>query len=231
MNLSIIIPCYNEINTLETVIKRVRQYAPNCELIIVDDGSSDGSKECLTRLQSTYRLILFFHSQNQGKGASLQTGFKHASKDIILIQDADLEYHPKDYAALIYPIQHGDADVIFGSRFLEKSIWPSRHIFKWANYLLTWLSNKFTGLALTDMETCYKVFKRDIIQSIQLKEKGFGIEPEITAKLAKRNLNIKEVPISYVPRDSNSGKKIGFKDGLWAIWCIIYYGMSSNSNT
>ena len=226
--LSIVIPVYNEANTLEQIIKRV--HSANVlnlkkEIIAIDDGSNDDSYKVLERLQSEYDLIIHKHQQNSGKGSALHTGFKLATGDIVLIQDADLEYNPDEYERLLEPFLKYDADVVYGSRFMGSD--AHRVLYYWhyiGNKLLTTLSNMFTNLNLTDMETCYKAFRREVIQGIQLKQKRFGFEPEITAKIARqKDLKIFEVGISYNGRKYDEGKKIGWKDGLQAIWCILRY--------
>ena len=228
-SLSVIIPCYNEIRTIELVLKRVLNgpVTPQ-EIIVVDDGSTDGTREFLQAHETDFNLILCFHAKNQGKGRALKTGFDKASSDIIIIQDADLEYNPKDYSDLISPIINKKADVVYGSRFISGK--PHRTLYFWhfkANQFLTFLSNMFTNLNLTDMETCYKVFRKDIIKQVSINEKRFGVEPEITAKISKLNCIIYEVGISYEGRTYNEGKKIGVKDGIWAIWCILRYNLFS----
>jgi glycosyltransferase involved in cell wall biosynthesis len=228
MNLSIIIPCYNEFNSIETVLTRIQKHAPEAEVIIIDDGSNDGTKSWLEDNLTKYNYTLLVQEKNSGKGSCLQRGFKKATKDIIIIQDADLEYDPADYKKLIQPILDGKADVVYGSRF--KGEQAQRALYFWnyvANKFLTFLSNLFNNLNLTDMETCYKVFRRECIQSLTLHEKRFGIEPEITAKIAKKRYRIYEVGISYEGRRFEEGKKIGIKDGFWAIWCIVRYGIFS----
>jgi glycosyltransferase involved in cell wall biosynthesis len=224
MNLSVIIPCYNERSTIESLLKAVRFHAPLAEVIVVDDFSTDGTREWLVLNQEMYAIKLFKHAKNSGKGAALQLGFSRATQDIVIIQDADLEYDPADYQKLIRPILDNKADVVYGSRFKDnlglKNFYFSNY---WANKFLTLLSNLFNQLNLTDMETCYKVFRRDVIQELKLREQRFGIEPEITAKIAKKKLRIFEVAISYQGRRFSQGKKIGFKDGVWAIFCIVRY--------
>jgi len=228
MSISIIIPSFNEINTIETILKRVRSQVPNAEIIVIDDGSTDGTPLWLETNSKMFNLSYFLHKKNKGKGAALRLGISKATQDIIIIQDADLEYDPKDYPKLLKPIQDNIADVVYGSRF--KGDQPQRALYFWnfvANKFLTLLSNLFNNLNLTDMQTCYKVFKRDVITGIKLYENRFGIEPEITAKFAKKKCRIYEVGISYQGRRFEDGKKIGFKDGIWAIWCIIRYGVFS----
>ncbi|UCE39960.1 MAG: glycosyltransferase family 2 protein [Candidatus Aminicenantes bacterium] len=224
MKLSIIIPVFNEKHTIDEVIHRVREIDVGMEkeIIIVDDGSKDGTQDVLKNLNSP-DIKTFFHPKNQGKGAALQTGFSNAQGDIILIQDADLEYDPAEYPTLLKPILDGRADVVYGSRFLGG---PHRVLFFWhyvGNKLLTTLSNMLTNLNLSDMETCYKVIKKELLDRIMLKSKRFGFEPEITIKLAKLKAKIYEVPISYSGRDYSEGKKIGWKDGIAAIYHIFRF--------
>lgn len=226
MKLSVIIPCFNEKTTIIELIEAVKKSGiENQEIIIVDDCSTDGTKNILNNIKDD-RIKVFFHASNKGKGAALRTGFKKASGDICIVQDADLEYDPKEYSFMIEPIIRNKADVVFGSRF--QSGRPHRVVYFWhrvGNGFLTLLSNIFTDLNLSDMETCYKAFKTDIIQSIQIEENRFGFEPEITAKISKMNLKIYEIGISYYGRTYAEGKKIGWKDGIRAIYCIIKYNL------
>ena len=228
MKLSIIIPCYNELSTIETIIDTVNavNISMDKEIIIVDDYSKDGTRELLPSLESKVSKIVY-HEKNQGKGAALRNGIKAATGDYVIIQDADLEYDPNQYSKLLKPMLDGRADIVYGSRFIGGD--SHRVLYFWhriGNMFLTLCSNMFTNLNLTDMETCYKLFKREIIQSINIKENRFGFEPEITAKVSKiKNINIYEVGISYYGRTYDEGKKIGWKDGVRALWCIIKYNV------
>ncbi len=226
MKLSIVIPCYNEESTIAALVSAVEKAPyPDKEIIIVDDCSNDGTHAVLESLQGRVAQIVF-HKVNQGKGAALRTGFQHATGDVVIIQDADLEYDPGEYECLVAPIRDGKADVVYGSRFMGAA--PHRVLYFWhrvGNGVLTLMSNMFTNLNLTDMETCYKVFRREVIQSIPIEENRFGFEPEITAKLAKRDLRIYEVGISYYGRTYAEGKKIGWKDGFRAVYCIVKYNL------
>jgi len=225
--LSVVIPCFNEAATIATLIERVRQ-APvaSKQIVVVDDGSTDGSRELLQQLPPSDDLLVVFHPRNRGKGAALATGFQAATGTICIVQDADLEYDPAEYPLVISPIVDGKADVVFGSRFQGAA--PHRVVYFWhrlGNGFLTVLSNMCTDLNLTDMETCYKAFRREVIQSIRIQEQRFGFEPEITAKVARRRLRIYEVGISYYGRTYDEGKKIGWRDGVHAIWCILKYNL------
>ena len=224
MKLSIVIPCYNEVGTIRTIVDRVRA-APvhNKEIIIVDDFSIDGTRDILRDIAPLVDRIIY-HDVNQGKGAALRTGFAAATGDVVIVQDADLEYDPNEYSKLLAPIERGDADVVFGSRFSGGE--AHRVVYFWhmvGNKFLTLLSNMATNLNLTDMETCYKVFKRGIIQGIVIEENRFGFEPEITAKVAKLDVVIYEVGISYYGRTYKEGKKIGWRDGFRALYSIFKY--------
>ena len=224
--LSVVIPCFNEAATILDLLERVRS-APvaSMQIIVVDDGSTDGTRELLQGLQAD-DLTVLMHERNRGKGAALATGFAAARGEICIVQDADLEYDPAEYPLVIGPILQGKADVVFGSRFQGAA--PHRVVYFWhrlGNGFLTLLSNMFTDLNLTDMETCYKAFRTEIIQAIRIREQRFGFEPEITAKLARRRCRIYEVGISYYGRTYDEGKKIGWRDGVRAIWCILKYNL------
>ena len=229
MKLSIIMPCYNEVNTIESIVEAVKNMPyHNNEIIIVDDCSTDGTREKIRSTIEPRVHKVIYHDRNQGKGAALRSGIKAATGDIVIVQDTDLEYDPNEIPAVVRPILDGKADVVFGSRFMGGQ--PHRVQFFWhmlGNRILTTLSNMFTNLNLTDMETCYKAFRREIIQSIEIKENRFGFEPEITVKMAKKRLRIYEVGISYYGRTYNEGKKINWKDGFRAVYCILKYSFLS----
>ncbi len=226
LRISVIVPIYNEKATVSEIVRRIRAVPIAKEIILVDDGSTDGSRDVLATFEPGPDLRIILHERNRGKGAALRTGFAHATGDIVLVQDADLEYDPRQYPKLIQPIVEGMADVVYGSRFLP--VGPHRVLYFWhyvANRSLTVLSNMFSGLNLTDMETCYKVFRREVIQAITptLKENRFGIEPELTAKIARRKYRIYEIGISYFGRTYQEGKKIGLADACRAFWSILRY--------
>ncbi len=231
MLLSIIIPVYNEKQTLKALVEKVQSLDLSFlnldkELIMVDDCSQDGTSAVAQGLADEGKIRLIRHQKNQGKGAALQTGFQNARGDILLIQDADLEYNPEEYPKLLKPILDGKADVVYGSRFMGGE--PHRVLYFWhylGNKFLTLLSNITTNLNLTDMETCYKVFRSEVLKAISLKEKRFGFEPEVTAKVARLGCRIYEVGISYTGRTYTEGKKINWKDGLRALWCIFKYAL------
>ena len=220
--LSVVIPVFNERDTVEEIVRRVRATPHRKEIILVDDASTDGTTDILKKLESD-EVHVFYHDRNQGKGAALRTGFQHVRGDIVLVQDADLEYDPADYPSLLQPILDGKADVVYGSRFLGG---PHRVLLFWhrlGNLVVTLLSNVLTNLDLTDMETGYKVFRREVVKDLPLKENRFGVEVELTQKVARRGWRIYEVPIAYYGRTYEEGKKIGLKDGLWALWCVLRY--------
>ena len=227
LKLSIIIPVYNESGSIEEILRSVQNAPVNMdkEIIIIDDGSNDGTQDILKKISNREGCHILFHKNNRGKGAALRTGFAVAKGDIVLIQDADLEYDPADYPVLLEPILSGHADVVFGSRFLGG---PHRVLYFWhyvANRFLTLLSNMFNNLNLTDMEVCYKVFRRDVLQQLTLKCDRFGFEPEVTAKIARLGVRIYEVPVRYYGRTYAEGKKIGWKDGVAALWWIVRFGL------
>jgi len=224
---SILIPCFNENFTINQLVEKIINVGlDNYEIIIVDDHSTDGTLEILKELEPKYSFLkVVYLNKNQGKGNAINIAFKESKGEVIIIQDADLEYEPKDYKKLLNPIENNLADVVYGSRFLGNEV---RVLYYWhrvANFLLTTLSNVLTNLNMTDMETCYKVFKREILEKINITEKRFGIEPEITAKISKLKIRIYEVGISYHGRTYEEGKKIGFRDGLRAIYCILKYNL------
>jgi glycosyltransferase involved in cell wall biosynthesis len=226
MKVSVVIPAYNEIATIEEIVRHVEAVAIEKEIVVVDDLSTDGTREKLEELEAAGRVRLCKHERNRGKGAALRTGIAATSGEVILVQDADLEYDPRDYPRLLQPIEEGKADVVYGSRFAGGQ--SHRVLYFWhslGNKLLTLLSNMFTGLNLTDMETCYKVFRSDVIKSIEIEEDRFGFEPEITAKIAKIGCRVYEVGVSYSGRTYDEGKKIDWRDGLRALWCIFKYNL------
>jgi glycosyltransferase involved in cell wall biosynthesis len=225
MQLSVIIPCYNEKATIRAIVQAVRASAPAAEIVIVDDGSTDGTRDILREMQASGDPLLrtHFHAKNGGKGAALHTGFEAAQGDILLIQDADLEYDPRDYAGLLKPILEGKAEVVYGSRFLGA---PHKTMLFWhmvANKLLTFMTNILYDTILSDMETGYKAFKAGVIKGIPLRAKRFDFEPEITAKILKRKHYIYEVPITFNPRAYDEGKKIGLRDAFEAVWTLLKY--------
>ena len=227
--LSVVIPVYNEERWVEEIVRRVLasdRLGCKLEIVMVDDCSTDGTPALLNKLSERHATIKVYRQErNQGKGAALRRGFKEAKGDVILVQDADLEYQPSDYPTLLRPLLDGMADVVFGSRFLGG---PHRVLYFWhsvGNWVLTNASNSFSNLNLTDMETCYKIFRREVIQSIAIEENRFGFEPEITAKVAKAGCRVFEVGISYSGRTYAEGKKIGWKDGVRAMWCILKYNV------
>ena len=223
MNLSVIIPVYNEAHNIKIIIKRVQETKRATEIIVVDDGSKDGTQDILQKMHGKKRVHVILHKKNQGKGAAVATGMKAAKGEIILIQDADLEYDPRDYPLLLKPLEEGLADVVYGSRFLGG---PHRVTMYWhqvANKLLTFMTNILYDSILTDMETGYKVFRRQVIEGMTIRAKRFNFEPEFTAKILKRKYRIYEVPISFNPRDYTEGKKIKFHDAFEAVWALIKY--------
>lgn len=227
MKLSVVIPCYNEIHTLSAVLNAVRDApGPDREIIVVDDGSTDGTRELLEKDVDGKLARVIYLETNRGKGAALREGFGVATGDVVIVQDADLEYDPADYPLMIQPILNNQADVVYGSRFIGHR--PHRVLYFWhrvGNGLLTLLSNLFTNLNLTDIETGYKAFRREVIQSLDIEEDGYGFEPEITAKVARGHYRVYEVGIGYFGRTYAEGKKIDWKDGLWAVWCILKYNL------
>jgi glycosyltransferase involved in cell wall biosynthesis len=223
MKLSVVIPVYNEVDNIGEILKRVRASGLASEIIVVDDGSQDGSREILAEMNGKDGITVLLHPKNQGKGAAVRTGFAAATGEILLIQDADLEYHPHDYPALLQPIEDGIADVVYGSRFMGG---PRRAVMFWhmvANQLLTLMTNVLYNTILTDMETGYKVFKREVVEGMKLRARGFEFEPEFTAKILKRRYRIFEVPITFNPRDYSQGKKIKLSDAFVAVWSLLKY--------
>jgi len=223
MKLSVVIPVYNEKNTVAEILRRVKATGRADEIILVDDGSTDGTREFLRTLVSPPAVKVVFHEKNMGKGAALRTGFRNASGDVILVQDADLEYNPAEYPALLEPIESGQADVVYGSRFLGAKHRVTMFWHMVANQLLTFATNVLYNSILSDMETGYKVFKADLLKSIPLRANRFDFEPEITAKILKRKARVFEIPISFNPREYDEGKKIGLVDAFAAVWALIKY--------
>ena len=223
--ISVVIPVYNEQATIESVLHRVLALPLSLEVIVVDDGSTDGTRASIATFADDSRVHVISKSQNEGKGAALQTGFDHAAGEIIIVQDADLEYDPQDIPRLVQPIIDGTADVVFGSRFLAREPQGSSNVHRFGNAVLTAASNLTTGLGLTDMETCYKAFRRGILQNIRIKQQRFGCEPEITAKVARRRPRLMEMPISYHGRTYEDGKKIGMRDAFNALYCVARYAL------
>ena len=225
VRLSVVIPIYNEVRTVERLLRLVREVPLSLEVIAVDDGSTDGTRDLLPSLEGELIDTLVMHEVTQGTGAALRTGFKHATVDVVVVQDADMEYDPREFPMLLAPILGGKADAVYGSRFLGG---PHRVLLFWhsiGNRVLTLMSNMFTDLNLTDMETCYKMVRRDLLQTLPLSAKRFGIEPELTARLAQAHARIYEMPISYDGRSYDEGKKIGWKDGVSALWSILKYNV------
>jgi glycosyltransferase involved in cell wall biosynthesis len=223
LNLSVIMPVYNEVDTLEEIVRQVLATGKVFEIVMVDDGSTDGSREVMKQWENDETVRVFLHEKNRGKGSAVRTGFENARGDMFIIQDADLEYDPRDYADVLRPIEEGRADVVYGSRFLGK---PARKMNFWhrvGNFFLTMLTNILYNLDLSDMETCYKAFRADVVRDIPLHAKRFDFEPEITAKVAKRGCRIIEVSIAYYGRDFDEGKKITGWDGFPALWTLIKY--------
>jgi glycosyltransferase involved in cell wall biosynthesis len=223
MKLSVVVPVYNEKNTIAEILRRVRATGRADEIILVDDGSTDGTREILRTLETDPAVHILFHEKNQGKGAALRTGFQHATGEVILVQDADLEYNPSEYPALLEPIESGQADVVYGSRFLGSKRRVTMFWHMVANQLLTLATNVFYNSILSDMETGYKVFRADLLKAIPLRANRFDFEPEITAKILKRKARLFEIPISFNPREYNEGKKIGLADAFSAVWALVKY--------
>lgn len=229
--LSVVIPVYNEASTIEAIVSRVRAVSIDKEIIIVDDGSTDGTRSAIERLERTDDVRVIRHESNRGKGAALRSGLRYAARDVVIVQDADLEYDPQDYRQVVQPILDDDADVVYGSRFANDHSRRGMRFWSFVgNRFLTWLTNAVTGLDLTDMETCYKAFRRDVIQRVRIEEERFGFEPEVTVKIAGLpGVRIREVAVSYAGRTHGEGKKIGWRDGLRAVWCIFKYHYARRS--
>ena len=223
LKVSVVIPAFNERDTIGEIVDRVQAVGLHSEIVVVDDCSTDGTREVLTELDKNSDVRVFMHDCTRGKGAALRTALREVTGEVVLIQDADLEYDPQDYPRLLAPIKRGEADVVYGSRFLENPHQDPSWLHRFGNRLLTVASNSLTGQRLTDMETCYKVFRREIVDDLVLRQDRFGFEPEITAKLARRGARIVEVPVRYRSRGYDEGKKIGVKDGLNAFYCILRY--------
>jgi glycosyltransferase involved in cell wall biosynthesis len=238
--LSVVVPVYNEQATIGTVIERLRALPLPLEMVIVDDSSTDGTRDVLRQYENDPAFQIIYKRQNKGKGAALRTGFANARGDVVAVQDADLEYDPRDLVRLVRPLVEGRAEVVYGSRYLEdrhesdefrrRRVCDRSRLHRLGNAALTWVSNCFTGQRLTDMETCYKVFRREVIQAIELQQDRFGFEPEITAKIARRRDRVVELPISYTPRGYAQGKKIRFRDAVNTLYCIVQYGVWERGN-
>lgn len=226
VKLSVVIPVYNEEATIRQVLENVAALSIPTEIIVVDDASTDGTRHVLAEYEHRHNISVIFKPRNEGKGAALRTGFRRVSGDVVIVQDADLEYDPSDILNVIQPIIDGQADVVYGSRFLEDSRGSDSSIHRWGNAFLTKLSNWFTGLHITDMETCYKAFRREVLASFEIRQPRFGFEPEVTARIARRKYRVCEVPIRYSPRGYAEGKKIGVKDLFSALYSIIRYGLA-----
>ncbi|HEY2412257.1 MAG TPA: glycosyltransferase family 2 protein [Pirellulaceae bacterium] len=224
--LSVVIPVYNEQATIRQVIDNVAVLPVAKEIIVVDDASTDRTRQVLAECEKAAEISVIYKPQNEGKGAALRTGFRRVTGDVVVVQDADLEYDPQDILGVIRPIALGHADVVYGSRFLNQESAHCRGVHRFGNACLTRLSNWFTGLAITDMETCYKAFRREVLNSFEIRQPRFGFEPEVTARIARRNYRLAEVPIRYSPRGYAEGKKIGVKDLISTLLCIVRYGLA-----